>query len=207
MRFKNLIIAFALLPLLSIAQSQTSFEQYHVVGRNRSYLPMSIAHFQSTTKWYAEGRYNYEDLQTFSLYVGKTFSSQKRFSYEVTPLLGGAIGNFNGLSTGLNMDIDYSKFFFSIQTQYSVSTDGRADNFFYNWSELGYQPLRWMYGGVSFQHTQLYNSKTLLEPGVLVGFSWRNFTLPIYTFAPFKTSRYFMLGLKWDFKNFFGGIK
>lgn len=197
---KNLIVFFFLLPLLGIAQSRTAIEQYHIVGNNRNYIPMSIAHFQNEKKWYAEGRYNYEELKTFSFYVGKTFSKKKDFSYSLTPLLGGALGNFNGVSTGINMDLDYSNFFFSLQTQYSLSTDRRTENFFYNWSELAYQPLNWIYGGVSVQQTQLYNTETVFEPGFLVGFCFKNLTIPLYTFAPFKKSRYYMLGLtvEWE---------
>src|SRR5687767_5016835 len=104
---KTLITAFLLLPILALAQSETSIEQYHVVGHNRNYMPMSIAHFQNDKKWYAEGRYNYEDAKTFSLYVGKTFSKASDVSYSVTPLIGGALGTFNGVSTGINMDFGY----------------------------------------------------------------------------------------------------
>ena len=197
---ETLITSFLILPFLTIAQSKTSIEQYHIVGNGRYYAPMSIAHFQNNKKWYAEGRYNYEELETFSLYVGKTFSKNNKLSYALTPLLGGAIGNFNGVSTGINMDLDYSNFFFSLQSQYSFSTDQRADNFFYNWSELAYKPLGWLYGGISIQHTRLYKSETTLEPGILVGFTFRNLTIPVYTFALFNKNRYFMVGLniEWE---------
>ena len=199
-RFKSLITAIVLLPFLTIAQSKTSIEQYHVAGNNRSYMPMSIAHLQSEKNWYAEGRYNYEDAETFSLYLGKTFARNKALSYSLTPILGGVIGNFNGVSAGINMDLDYSRFSFSGQSQYSFSIDQRTDNFFYNWSELVYQPLAWLYSGVSVQNTRLYKTETVLEPGVLVGFTFRNVTIPFYTFAPFKKSRYFILGLtiEWE---------
>jgi hypothetical protein len=197
---KILITVFLLIPFLTIAQSKTSIEQYHVVGNNRNYIPMSIAHFQNDKKWYAEGRYNYEELETFSFFVGKTFSRKKDLSYSLTPLVGGAWGNFDGISTGINMDLDYSNFFLSVQSQYSFSTDQRTDNFFYNWSELAYQPLKWLYGGISVQHTHLYKTQIIFEPGVLVGFTFRNVTIPLYTFAPFKKGRYFMLGLtiEWE---------
>ena len=48
--------------------------------------------------------------------------------------------------------------------------------------------------------TRLYQAETLFEPGVLVGFSFRNLTVPFYTFAPFKKERYYMLGLtiEWE---------
>lgn len=194
-----MILSF-LAPLLTVAQSKTSIDQYHVVGNNHEYVPMSMAHFKNNKNWYAEGRYNYEDVETLSFYVGKTFSRNRKLSYALTPLVGGAVGNFNGISTGINIDLDYDRFFFSLQPQYSFSTDKRSDHFFYNWSELAYQPLEWLYAGVSFQHTRLYNTKPAFESGILVAFTFRNVTIPVYAFAPLKSNRYFMLGMtiEWE---------
>lgn len=201
MRCIQTIILLFLCPVV-FSQLKTSLEQYHVVGNNRSYTPMSIAHIQTGKKWYAEGRYNYEEIKTFSFYLGKTFSGSQELSYDITPLLGGAVGTFNGVSTGMNVDLDYKKFFLSLQTQYSFSTDQRVDNFFYNWSELGFQPLKWLYGGISVQHTRLYKSETTLEPGILLGWNFNRFSIPMYSFSPFSRNRYFMLGLtvQWEGK-------
>ena len=198
---KILLTAILLSPAFVNAQSRTSIEQYHVVGNDRNYIPISIANFQNEKKWYAEGRYNYEEAETFSLYIGKTFAKQSRLSYSLTPMLGGALGNFNGISAGINAHFDYLNFYLSIQSQYSHSTDHRIDNFFYNWSEVAYQPIKWLYGGISVQHTRLYRTETLLEPGILVGFSFRNLSIPLYSFAPFKSSRYFMIGLEIEWER------
>ena len=110
------------------------------------------------------------------------------------------MGNFNGLSTGLNLDLDFRSFLFSTQSQYSISTDSRSSNFFYNWSELAYQPLKWLYGGVSIQNTALYQTRMSFEPGFLIGYCFRNVSVPLYTFSPFSKERYFMLGLtiEWE---------
>ena len=198
---KILASVFLAIPIFTTAQSKTAIEQYHVVGNNRTYTPIAIAHYQNNKKWYAEGRYNYEEQNTFSLYIGKTFSKKKKLSYGVTPLIGGAIGNFNGISTGMNMDLDYRNFFFSSQSQYSFSTEQTLDNFFYNWSELAYQPLGWIYGGVSIQHTRLNKSQNSFEKGILVGFSFGNFTLPVYIFDPLNKTRYFIVGLSLEWER------
>lgn len=124
------VIALFVIPIPNFAQSNAAIEQYSIAGNNRNYMPMFVGHFQNNNKWYAEGRYNYEDEKTFSLYISKTFSNKKNLSYSLTPLIGGALGNFNGISAGLNMEGDYKKFLFSFQTQYSFSTDQRQKNFF-----------------------------------------------------------------------------
>lgn len=201
MRCIHLLAALLILSFQGTAQTKTSLEQYHFVGGNRDFQPMSIANFQNARNWYAEGRYNYEDNQTFSLYVGKTFSREQDLSYSLTPLIGGSMGNFNGVSTGFYVHLDYKNFLFSTQSQYSLSTDHRSSNFFYNWSELAYQPLKWLYGGVSVQNTALYHEQMSFEPGLLIGYNFRNLSMPLYTFSPFSKDRYFMLGLTIEWQH------
>ena len=160
------------------------------------YVFMPIAHFQSARNWYAEARYNYEDTETFSLFLGRSFSGDKNIAYTVTPMLGASVGKFKGISTGLNVDVEYDKFYFSAQSQYSMATArGKgSDDFFYSWSEAGYQPLDWLYAGASFQQTFTRYEK-LLEPGALVGFSFNRFSIPVYGFDLFNDTRYFIIGL------------
>ncbi len=72
------------------AQSEAGIEQYCFRGSNHNYIVMPVAHFQNAKKWYAEARYTYEDEQTISVYFGKTFSKEDKFSYSFTPIAGGA---------------------------------------------------------------------------------------------------------------------
>ena len=180
----------------SNSQAKVSLEQYHYVGKSQPYVFMPVATFLSNRNWYAEARYNYEELQTFSLYLGKSFTGDNRLSYSLTPVIGAAIGRFEGISTGLNIELEYDKFFFSAQSQYSKSTPkGKgSDDFFYSWSELGYQPLNWLYAGASFQHTYTDYEK-LIEPGALVGFSFGRYSIPVYGFDLLNNERYFIIGL------------
>jgi hypothetical protein len=178
------------------SQSEISLEQYHYYGAEQPYTYMPVMHFQNKRNWYAEARYNYEDMQTFSLFLGKSFSRDNDLSYTFTPLLGGSVGRFKGISTGMNLDLEYDKFFFSTQSQYSFSTNRlNAADFLYNWSEIGFQGLNWLYAGLSFQQTYDKFSGNVLEHGVLIGFSFKKFTVPVYTFSPLKKERYFIIGL------------
>jgi hypothetical protein len=193
------------------SQAEAVVEQYHFAGKGMPYLFMPVAHFQSARNWYAEARYNYEDIETFSLHFGKSFTGDKRLSYSLTPLLGASVGRYKGVSTGLNVDLEFEQFFFSAQSQYSMATarGKRGDNFFYSWSEAGYQPLNWLYAGASFQQTWTSYEK-LLEPGMLVGFSFNRFSIPLYGFDLFdNNNRYFIIGLtvSWQGKKKEGSNK
>jgi hypothetical protein len=187
------------------SQSEAVVEQYHYAGKGMAYVFMPVAHFQSSRNWYAEARYNYEDIETFSFYFGRSFSGDGNLSYKLTPMVGAAMGRFKGVSSGLNVDLEYRKFFFSAQSQYSMATDkGKgSDDFFYHWSEAGYQPLKWLYAGASFQHTHsMYEKK--LEPGMVLGFEFSRYSIPLYAF-----NRYFIVGfvVSWEGKNKAGSNK
>jgi hypothetical protein len=184
-------------------QSKGGVDQYHYIGANQQYTYMPVLHYQTNKNWYSEARYNYEDLQTVSLYVGKTFTGTNRLSYSLTPMLGGVMGKFNGFSTGLNVDMTFDKFFFSTQAQYSFSTNNYNPGFLYNWSEVGYQGLKWLYAGLSIQQTHTIREGSTIEKGILIGFSFKNYTIPIYTFDPLKGERYFIVGINylWESKK------
>ncbi len=194
----------------SFCQSEIAVEQYHYVGKGLPYLFMPVAHWQSARNWYAEARYNYEDIETFSFYAGRSFTRENNLSYTFTPIVGAAMGRFRGISTGLNMDLEYGKFYFSAQSQYSLATDkGKGnDDFFYSWSEAGYQPFDWLYAGATFQQT-ITSDENLMEPGMLVGFSFGRYSIPVYAFDLFNARRYFIIGftVSWQGKNKAGSNK
>jgi hypothetical protein len=184
------------------SQSAMNFEQYHVVSPGQPYSYMPVMHYQHARNWYAEARYNYEDAETFSLFLGRAFAGENNdLNFSFVPLLGGSVGRFNGISTGLNIDMDYNKFFFSSQSQYSKSTSQYSTDFLYSWSEVGYQSLKWFYAGLSVQHTFDRQIGNELQPGVMIGFTFNRFSIPVYTFDPFNSGRNFIVGLTMEWKH------
>ena len=47
-----------------------------------------------------EARYNYEDQETASFWVGYNFSFGEKLTLEITPMIGGVFGNTNGVAPG-----------------------------------------------------------------------------------------------------------
>jgi hypothetical protein len=182
-------------------QSAGGVEQmyYMRAGENSTMVPR--AHFTSGNNWYGEARYNYDDLQTFSMYGGKTFSKKGNWSYSATPLIGGLIGKMNGGSFGLNMDLSYQNLFISTQSQYTFSLEESNDKFLYSWTELGYQAMPWLYGGMALQQTNIYRTNGKLEPGCMLGLSIRNWTVPLYVFNPAGKEMNFVLGFNWEWEK------
>jgi len=184
-----------MMQLNAAAQSKSGIENYNFLSSAAAYVWMPVIHHTSKKNVYTEMRYNYEDIKTASLYLGKSFTKKAAFGYTVTPMMGWVFGNFNGGSLAMNIDVDYKKTFASMQTQYSISSDNVANNFFFNWTELGYQPLKWFYAGVSTQQTIQHNGNVQSEYGVLAGFVINKITIPVYVFNPMSKNKNFIIGV------------
>lgn len=189
--------------MLVQAQAQVGLEQYCYVKNKQMTTLVPIFNYESPGHLYLEGRYNYEEDNTLSFYVGKSFSNSGNLKYAITPILGGVVGKFKGISSGLNAVIEYRDLFFSTQSQYTVSFIDTSTDFLFSWSEVGYQPWKWFYLGVTAQQTYMPQSKSLeSEPGVFVGFTAGMLTFPLYMFKPMSTSNYFVLGVNLSMDGF-----
>lgn len=177
-------------------KAQVGFEQYCYLEDKEVFTAVAIFNYESRNYWYVEARYNYEEMNTISVYLGKTFSSEDKLRYSVTPMLGAVAGQFKGGSVGINAVVDYEKIFFSTQSQYTFSIHERREDFFFAWSELGYQPWKWFFVGLSTQQTYLVKvNASLSEPGIMVGFTVGKWTFPLYSFRPMSNNKYFVLGI------------
>lgn len=200
---KNNLLYILLMLLCGNATGQAGggLEHYYYVAGREIPAMVPIVHFNTSTDWYGEARYNYEDFNTLSLYGGKTFSKEGTWSYSATPLIGGMVGSMNGGSLGLNFDVDRGKMFLSSQSQYSFSAEDRMNKYFFTWSEMGYQALPWCYAGVALQQTSMHKQTGIWETGYMVGFSFKQWTIPLYVFSISKQERYFILGINWEWQN------
>jgi hypothetical protein len=193
---------FILWQLTSInSKAQSSkwvIENYNYLGQQGSGVVVPILHFETKRNWYAELRYNYEDNQTLSFFGGKTFKGGNNFGYSITPLTGFSIGRFTGFSIGINSDLEWKGFYVSSQTQQSFGTKKENVDFFFSWSELGYNVTESFFAGVAMQYTRQLDYKSF-EPGFVAGLAIKNFTFPVYVFSPFSTGCYFVVGVNYEY--------
>lgn len=182
------------------AQAQHGVEQYNILQPGRGCQWVPVLHYKGRNKLYAEARYNYEEIHTGSLYAGRSFEGGKKWEYSVTPMLGVVFGRYKGFSAAVNTMLDHSGFNFSGQLQYTINSNSRDENFFYNWSELSLRFFDKLYGGVSIQQTALYKSSTTTEAGLLLGYNSGKITIPVYFFSPLKNNRNLIVGLiiEWE---------
>ena len=124
-----------------------------------------------------EGRYNYEDLQTLSLFTGYTISGGQTFRWEVTPMIGFAFGHTSGVIPALEFTLSYGAIEWYNESEYLLITDGGEENYFYAWSELNYFPLDWLSLGIIGSRTRLFQSDLELQYGFSLGYYRGSFSL------------------------------
>src|SRR4051794_33781672 len=113
-----------------------------------------------------EGRYNYEDRNTASLWAGRRFKFGESVKFVFVPMAGIVFGNTKGIAPGLEIEIMYKKFDFYAESEYLFDPKEKLNDFFYMYSELAIRPVRPVRTGIIAQRTRLFESELELQRGV-----------------------------------------
>ena len=162
------------------AWSFSSSASTYIVPDDQEYVQPT---FSADRGWlHLETRYNYENLETGSVWVGYNFSGGEKLQWEFTPILGGVFGNTTGIAPGYKLSLSYWKFEFSSEGEFVFDTGNSEGNFFYNWSELSVSPVDWFRFGLVGQRTRAYQTDVDIQRGLLVGFSYKKMDFTTYVF-------------------------
>jgi hypothetical protein len=131
-----------------------------------------------------EARYNYEERETGSVWVGYTFSGGEALVWEVKPLVGGVFGVIDGIAPGYKASVGWRMLEGYSEGEYVFDAGELTDSFFYNWSEVTLAPVEWLRGGLVTQRTRAYNADHDIQRGFLVGASYRPLDVTTYVFYP-----------------------
>ena len=131
-------------------------------------------------KLHLEARYNYEDMETFSGWVGYNFNGGDEFEYTFTPMLGGVVGLSNGIVPGLEMTLTYKNFELYSEMENLFDLGERENDFYYNWTDLTYSPTDWLWLGISGQRTRLYQTDVEIQRGLILGGGFKQWELTSY---------------------------
>ena len=131
-----------------------------------------------------EARYNYEAIDSGSLFVGWKFSGGTTVTYELTPILGAVFGQKEGIAPGFEAAVAYGIADFYIEAEYVRDLEVRQDSFTYAWSELGLTPWEWLRFGLVGQRTTVYQSDRDIQRGGFAQLMYGNVTLGLYVFNP-----------------------
>lgn len=129
-----------------------------------------------------EARYNYEDQDTGSLWLGYNFKRGHTLTLVVTPMAGGVFGNATGVAPGYEVSLTYKRIWLYSEGEYVFDCKDRKGSFFFNWPELTYSPWNWFHVGLALQQTKAYRTDLSTQRGFLVGLSHKNLAFATYVF-------------------------
>lgn len=167
------------------AAAQWSFSAaiyFYQVPDDRNYAQPTFA---VDRDWlHFEARYNYEDLETGSLWMGYNLGGGEKVTWDFTPMLGGVFGDTSAVAPGYKGSLQWLMFELSSEGEYVFDAKDSSENFFYNWSELTIAPAEWWRIGLVTQRTRIYATDRDIQRGLLVGFAYRELDSAIYLLNP-----------------------
>ena len=150
-------------------------------------------------KLHLEARYNYEDRETFSGWVGYNISGGNKLSYLITPMIGGVVGLTDGFAPGVEFTLGLGRFELYNEMEYLFDADSNENNYFYSWSDLTYSPTDWLWVGISGQRTRLYQTDVEYQRGLLIGAGLKSLELNAYFFNIDTDDPFIMVNLSVGF--------
>jgi hypothetical protein len=146
-----------------------------------------------------EARYNYENLHTGSLWLGYNLHFGDALAFELTPILGVAFGDTDGVAPGYRASLTWRRLDLSSESEYLFDAGNSADSFLYTWSELGWSPRDWLRLGLVVQRTKVYQTEFDVQRGFLLGVACKKASLTGYVFNPDASKPTVVLGLSLAF--------
>jgi hypothetical protein len=156
--------------------------------------------FTADRDWlHLEARYNYEALDTGSVWFGYNLGGGGTLAWEFAPMLGIVFGNTSGVAPGYEGTLTWGKLQLYSEGEYVIDTTGSSDTYFYNWSELALAPAEWIRFGVVAQRTRAYQTDRDIQRGLLLGLSYGRLEVTGYVFNPDQSKATVLIALRVNF--------
>ena len=152
----------------------------YIVPDDQSYVSPTFS--ADKQRFHFGARYNYEDKETGSLWVGYKFETGDKVVIQATPMIGGVFGRTTGVAPGYMASVKWNKIDLSTEGEFVFDTKDSTGSFFYSWSELSYSPLEWCRVGLVAQRTKAYRTSLDIQRGLLIGFSHKSVAFTTYIF-------------------------
>jgi len=147
-----------------------------------------------------EGRYNYEDARTGSLFVGAELEADGRGTLWVAPMMGLVAGNTDGIAPALEIELSLGRVTLYDESEVVIPFDDDGESFFYTWGTLTYRVSDGLEAGLSFQRLQVFESALEVDRGLAVLAERGRLSASLYAFNPLDAgNRFFQLGLSATF--------
>lgn len=154
----------------------------YVVPDDRDYVQPTFR--SDRDRLHLEGRYNYEDLDTASVWVGYNFSVGDQLTLDFTAMIGGVAGRTQGVAPGYEFTLAWRGLELYSEAEYVIVTQDSSESFFYTWSELTWSPVAWLRAGLVIQRTKAYDTDFDIQRGFVVGVTYKQLDFAVYVLNP-----------------------
>jgi len=146
-----------------------------------------------------EGRYNYEDRESVSGFVGWNHSTAGKLSLALMPMFGAVVGKTDGAIPALELTLAYGRFELYSEAEVTIDFAESSDSFFYNWSELGLSATDRLSGGLVTQRSRTVHGSREIQGGPFVRLAVGSVEGAAYFFDPGADDHYFVgsIGVSW----------
>jgi hypothetical protein len=148
--------------------------------------------------WHFLARFGYEDRDTFSAWAGRIFEFGDKVSVALTPMVGLAVGQTDGIAPGLEFTLDWGRLSVYNESELLVPFDG-SESYFYAWGTTSYRVADWFQPGFSIQRLRLFGSEREIDRGLSIGAEFGRLSVTAYGYNPFNENRFWQLGVEWGF--------
>jgi len=153
-------------------------------------------------KLYAEGRYQYEDLETGSAWFGRIFEGETGddFTWWLAPVAGGVFGRTRGFAPGVNFDVAWRQFSVAGSAEYVFDLKDSDASFFYSWTEWLYTPRPPFAAGITIERNRQRVLAGDVNAALTAYTGYRDATLSFYAFNVWDSDDdFYVVGLGADF--------
>ena len=105
----------------------------YILPEEENYVQPTVA--ADHGNWHLETRYNYEDRDAISGFLGWNFEFGSNVVLEVTPMLGAVVGTTDGVVPAVIANLTWKRLEFYVEGEYLIDGQDAADSFAYHWSE------------------------------------------------------------------------
>ena len=184
-------------PVQAAASWSFSTSLFTYIAPGSDYVQPTIT---ADRQWlHLEARYNYEGLETGSLWVGYNFSFGDKIKLDITPMLGGVFGKTAGVAPGLRGSLRWWRLELYGEGEYVLNTRERGNSFFYLWSELTLSPVDWLRVGSVVQRTRVDENELDIQRGFLIGLSYKRVEFTAHVFNPEKNKPTYVMAVSVGF--------
>ena len=144
----------------------------YIVPDDRDYVQPT---FKADHDWlHLEARYNYEDRDTASVWLGYNMSFGSDVTLDLTAMVGGVFGDTKGVAPGYELTLAWKKLQLYSETEYLIDCNDSSDSYLYTWTELTWAFTDRFRAGLVFERTRTLDTDFDIQHGFIAAVTYKH---------------------------------